>query len=133
MVDQLKGYYITRSKLCRWIMVVLSYMLDKVGFNGKTVQCWKNNSNISSTSSYDFNQNLEKTLALQYVQRRRLNGLASSVQLRIKIFLRVALLVDEPLAKLERRFTGTGQRRRCQLHMTNCPTKTEKEQYQKIS
>ena len=65
-------------------------------------------------------------MALQYVQRRSLNGLASSVQLRIKMLLGTALLVDEPLPKVERRFTGTGQRRRYQLHMTNCTTKTKK-------
>ena len=47
------------------------------------------------------------------------------MQLKIKLFLGTALLVDEPVPKVERRFRGTGQRRRCQLHMANCYTKTE--------
>ena len=47
------------------------------------------------------------------------------MQLKIKMFLGTALLVDEPVPKVERRFTGIGQRRRSQLHMANCHTKTE--------
>ena len=43
------------------------------------------------------------------------------------MFLGTALLVDESVPKGERRFTGTGQKRRCQLHMANCHTKKEKE------
>ena len=49
-------------------------------------------------------------LALPHVQRRSLNGLASSVQLKKQIFLGTALLVDEPVPKVERRFTESGQR-----------------------
>ena len=45
----------------------------------------------------------------------------------IKMFLETALLVDDPVPKVERRFTGTGKSRRCQLHMANCHTKTEKD------
>ena len=109
-------------------MVVLSYMLDTARINGKTVCCLKNDSDISSTSSYDFSWNLATALALSHVQQRSLNGLASSVQLKKKkIFLGTALLVDEPVPKVERRFTGTGQNRRFQLHMANCQTKTEKD------
>ena len=63
--------------------------------------------------------NLAKSLALPYVQRRSLNGQESSVQLKIKMFLGTTLLVEEPVPNVERRFTGTGQRRRCQLHMAN--------------
>ena len=127
IADQLNDYTTTRSKSCRWVMVALSYMLDTARVNGKTVWCLKNDSDISSTSSYDFSWNLAKALALPHVQRRSLNGLASSVQLKIKMFLGTALLVDEPVPKVERRFTGTGQRRRCQLHMANCHTKKEKD------
>ena len=87
----------------------------------------ENDSNISSTSSYDFSWNLEKGLALRHIQKTSLNGLESRVQLKIKMFLGTGLLVDEPVPKIERRFTGTGKRRRCQLHMTNCHTKTEKD------
>ena len=36
------------------------------------------------------------------------------------MFLVTALSVDEPVPKVERRFTGTGQRRRCHLDMANC-------------
>ena len=59
IVDQLNDYYTTRSCLalplpCRWVMVALSYMLDTTRVNGKTVWCFKNDSDISSTSSYDF-------------------------------------------------------------------------------
>ena len=36
--------------------------------------------------------------------------MASSVQLKINMFLGKALLVDEPVPKVERRFTETGQR-----------------------
>ena len=127
MVDQLNDYYTTRSKSCRLVMVVLLYMLDTARVNGKTVWCLKNDSDISSTSSYDFSWNLAKALALPYVQRRSLNGLASSVKLKMKMFLGTALLVDEPVLKVERRFTGIPQRRRCQLHMANHYTKKGKD------
>ena len=43
------------------------------------------------------------------------------------MFLGTALLLDEPVPKVERRFTGIGQRRRCQLYMTNCHTKKKKD------
>ena len=116
----------TRSKSCCWVMVALSHTLDTARVNGKTVWCLKIDTDILSTSSYDFSWNLAKALALSHVHRRNLNGLASSVQLKIKIFLGTLVLVDEPVQKVERRFAETGQRRRCQLHMTNCHTKTEK-------
>ena len=45
----------------------------------------------------------------------------------MKVFLGKALLVDEPVPKVKRRFTGNGQRRRCQLRMANCHTKIEKD------
>ena len=125
IVDQLNYYYTTRSKSCRWVMVALSYMLDTARDNGKIVWCLKNYSDISSTSSYNFSWNFAKALAVPYAQRRSLNGLVSSMQLKIKMFLGTALLVDEPVPKVERRFTGIGQRRRSQLHMANCHTKTE--------
>ena len=108
IVDQLNDYCTTRSNFCRWVMVALLYMLDTARVNGKTVWCLKNNSDISSTSSYDFRWILAKVLALPHVQQRSLNGLASSVQLKIKMFLGTALLVDVPVPKVERRFTGTG-------------------------
>ena len=84
-------------------------MLNTARVNGKTMWCVKNDSDVSSISSYDFSWNLAKALALQRIQRRSLNGLASSVQLKIKMFLETALLVDEPVPKVERRFTGTGK------------------------
>ena len=59
-VDQLNDYYTTGSKSCRWVMVALSYMLDRARVNGKTVWCLKNDSDTSSTSSYDFSRNLPK-------------------------------------------------------------------------
>ena len=89
-------------------MVALLYMLDTARVNEKIVWCLKNDSDILSTPSYDFSRNLTKALALPHVQRRNLNGLASSVQLKIKMFLGTALLVDEPVPKVEKRFTGTG-------------------------
>ena len=125
MVDQMNDYYTTRSKSCRWVMSALLYMLDTARVNGKSVGCLKNDSDISSTSSYDFSWSSVKALALPHIQRRSLNGLAFSVQLKIKMFFGAARLLDEPLSKVERRFTGTGQRRRCQLHMANCHTNTE--------
>ena len=82
---------------------------------------------ISSTVSYDFSWNLAKALVLSHVQRRSLNGLVSSVKLKMKMFLGTAVLVDEPVPKVEKRFTGTGQGRKCQLHIANCHTKTEKD------
>ena len=86
-VDQLNDYYTTRWKSCRWVMVALSYVLDTTRGNGKTMWCFKNDSDISSTSGYDFSWNLAKAMALPHVQRRSLNGLASSVQLRMNIIL----------------------------------------------
>ena len=86
-----------------------------------------NDSNISTTSSCDLSWNLAKALALPHVQQRSLNSLAYSVQFKMKIFAGTAFLVDEPVPKVEKRFTGTEQRRRCQLHMANCHTETEKD------
>ena len=106
---------------------IASSMLDTPRVNRKTVWCLKNDLDISSTSSYDFSWNLIKALALPHAQRKIFNGLASSVQLKIKMFLGTVLLVDEPVPKVERRFVGTGQRRRCRLHMANCHKKTEKD------
>ena len=48
-------------------------------------------------------------LALPHEQRRSLNGFASSVQLKIKMFLGTALLVDEPVRQVEKKFIGTGE------------------------
>ena len=126
IVYHLNDHCTARSKSYCWVMVALSYMLYTARFNWKTVWCLKNDSDISSTSSYDFDWNLAKALALPHVQRQSLNDVAPSVQLKIKIFLETALLVDEPIPKVERRFTGTGQRGRCQSPMTNCHTTTEK-------
>ena len=109
IVDQLNDYYTTRSKSYRWVMVALSHMSDTDRVIGKTVSSLKNDSDISSTSSYDFSWNLKKALALPNVQQISLNGLASSVQLEIKMFLRTVVLVDEPVPKVEKRFTGTGK------------------------
>ena len=110
IVDQLNDYYTTRSKFYRWVMVALSYMLDTAKVSGKTVWCFQNDSDISSTSSSQLSWNLAKALALPYAQQKILNGLESSVQLKIKMFLGTAQLVDEPVPKVERGFTGTGQR-----------------------
>ena len=124
IVDHLNDCYTTRLKSCCWVMVALSHVLDTAKVNGKTMWCLKNDSDISSTSLYDFSWNLAKALALPHVQRRSLNGLVSSVQSRIKMFLCNGFLADEPAPKVERRFTGTESRRRCQLHITNFQTKT---------
>ena len=94
-------------------MVTLSHVLDTAKVNGKTMWCLKNDSDISSTSLYDFSWNLAKALALPHVQRRSLNGLVSSVRSRIKCFYVTVFLADEPAPKEERRFTGTESRRRC--------------------
>ena len=106
---------------------IASCMLDTPRVNRKTVWCLKNDLDISNTSSYDFSWNLIKAMTLPHAQRKILNGLASSVQLKIRMFLGTGLLVDEPVPKVERRFVGTGQRRRCQLQMANCHKMTEKD------
>ena len=49
------------------------------------------------------------------------------MQLKVKMFLGKALLVDEPAPKVEGRFAGTAQWRRCQLQMANCQTKKKKD------
>ena len=106
-------------------MVALSYMLDTTRGNGKTVSCFKNDSDISSTSGYDFGWNLTKAMALPHVQRRSLNGLASSVQLRMKIIL-------GPVPKVERSFTGTGQEKMSIIH-GQFPHKDRKGKWPKIN
>ena len=68
IVYQLNVYYTTRSKSCHWAMVAISHMLDTARVNEKIVWCLKNDSDISSTSSYDFSWNLAKALALTHVQ-----------------------------------------------------------------
>ena len=70
IVEQLKNYYSTRSKSCRWVIVALSYMVDTARVNGKTVWCLNNDSDISSTPSYDFSWNLAKALALPHVIKK---------------------------------------------------------------
>ena len=129
IVDQLNDYYTTRSKSCCWVTVVLSY----ARVNGKTMWCLKNDPDISSTSSNDFSWNLAKALALLHVQRRSLNGLASSVQLKINMFLGTTLLVDEPVPKVERRLTGTGHRRKYQFTHGQLSHKHRKGQCPKIN
>ena len=106
-------------------------MLDTASVKGKTVYGLKNDSDISSTSSYDFSWNLAKALAFPHAQHGSLNGLVSSVQLKIKMFLGKALLVDEPLPKVERRFAGTGQK----MSITHCqlPHKDSNGQCPKIN
>ena len=106
-------------------MVALSYMLDTTRGNGKTVSCFKNDSDISSTSGYDFGWNLTKAMALPHVQRRSLNGLASSVQLRMKIIL-------GSVPKVERSFTGTGQEKMSIIH-GQFPHKDRKGKWPKIN
>ena len=95
--------------------------------------CLKNDSDISCTSSYEFSWNLEKVLPLPHIQRKSLNGLASSVQLEIKMFLETVLLVDEPVSKVEKRFTGTQQGRRYQIHMASCHTMAETDNAPKLT
>ena len=101
IADQLNDYYTTRSRSCRFVMVTLLYILVTPRVSEKSVWCLKNDSDISSTSSYDFSWNLAKSLALPYVQQRILNVLASSVQFKIKMFVGTALLVDETVPKVE--------------------------------
>ena len=101
IADQLNDYYTTRSRSCRCVMVALLYILVTPRVSEKSVWCLKNDSDISSTSSYDFSWNLAKPLALPYVQQRILNVLASSVQFKIKMFVGIALLVDETVPKVE--------------------------------
>ena len=100
---------------------------------GKLCGCLKNDSDISKTFSYDISWDLAKVLTPPHVQQRSLNGLASGVQLKIKMFLGTVLLLDWPVPKVERRFTGTGERRRWQLHMVNCHTKTERDNVPKLN
>ena len=114
-------------------MVVLSYMLATARVNGKTVWCLKNDLDISSTSSYDFSWNLAKVLALSHVQRWSLNGLASSVQLKINMFLGTALLIDESVTKLERRFTETEIKEKMSITPGQLPHKDRKGQCLKIN
>ena len=113
IINQLNDYYTTRSKSFLWVMVVLSHMLDMARVNEKTLWYWKNDLDISSTSSYNFSWNFAKSLALLHGQQKRC----------FKLFLLTVLLVDKPVPKVERRFTVTGQMRSCDLHMANYHTK----------
>ena len=69
IVNQLNDCYTTRLNSCYWVMVALSCILDTARVNGKSVWCQKIDSDISSTSSYNFSWNLAKALALPHVQR----------------------------------------------------------------
>ena len=77
-------------------MVALWYILNTARGMRK-LWCLKSDSDISSTSFCDFSWNLAKALALPHVQQRSLNGLVSSMQLKIKMFLGIVLKVDEPV------------------------------------
>ena len=77
-------------------MVALWYILNTARGMRK-LWCLKSDSDISSTSSCDFSWNLAKALALPHVQQRSLNGLVSSMQLKIKVFLGIVLKADEPV------------------------------------
>ena len=89
-------YYTTRLKSCHWVMVAPWYILNTARGMRK-LWCLKSDSDISSTSSCDFSWNLAKALALPHVQQRSLNGLVSSMQLKIQMFLGIVLKVDEPV------------------------------------
>ena len=76
---------------------------------GKSVSCLKNKMRISKKSSYDFGWELGKRLAMPHVQSRSLNGLKSSMQWKIKMFLGTAFEVEQPLSKVEQRHKCTGK------------------------
>ena len=116
-----------KSQIMRRVMVALFYMLNTARVNGKNVWCLKNQMEILKKSSYNFGWELAKRLAMPHVQNRRLNGMKSSVQWEIKIFLGTAFKTEESLPKVEQRHKCTGKRRRCEIHMMNCQSKKEKD------
>ena len=99
-------------------LVALSYMLHTARVNGKTVWCLKNDSGISSISSYDFSlgsstwttKKFEWLCIQRAVENKDVSWNSS--------FSRWASTASRE--KIHR------NRRRCQLHIANCHTKTEK-------
>ena len=85
---------------------------------------------ISKQNSYDFVWELGKRMAMPHVQRRSLNGLKSSVQWKMKMFLGTAFEVEEPLLKVEQQHKCPRKRRRCKIHMMNCKIRKKKIWYQ---
>ena len=76
-------------------------MCDTSRVNGKTIWCLKHKEDILRFSSYEFGWNLAKSLALPHVRRPKLHGLTSMVQLKMKMFLGIALEVSEPVTNIE--------------------------------
>ena len=75
-------------------MVALFYMLDTSRVNEKTISCLKHKEDILKFSSYDFGWNLAKAYALPDVCREKLHSLMSTVPLKMKMFVRIALEVS---------------------------------------
>ena len=128
IVDQLNDYYTTRSKSCRSVMVVLSCMLDTARVNGKTVWCLKNDSDISSTSTYHFSWNFEKAW-LFYMHNKEVWMTWHPACSWKKFFSWNSAFsrwaTPESREKIHRNCITT------QLHMVNCHTKTEKDKVPK--
>ena len=96
-------------------MVALFFMLNIFRINGITISCLKQKEDISKFSSYDFRWNLAKALAFSHVLRQKLYALTSVVQLKMKIFLGIALEVPEPVPNIENKYESTNKWKRCKI------------------
>ena len=75
-------------------------MLGSSRVNEKTISCLKDKEDMSNLSS-DFRWILVKALAISHICRQNLHGLTSMVQLKMKMFLEIALKVPDPVSNIE--------------------------------
>ena len=108
-------------------MVARSYILDTFRVNGKTIWCLKHKEYISNLSTFDFRSNLGKALVLVCACWQKLDGLTSIIELKIKIFLGIALKVTESAQNFENRYQCTDKRKRGKVQENNCQSKSEKD------
>ena len=105
LLMMVNDYNTTREKSCPWVMVVLFYNLT---LWSKTIWSLKHKEDVSKFSSYNFVWNLAR--ALSHVLRRKLNGLTSMMQLKMKMFLRIVLKVPKQVSNIENRYQWTDKR-----------------------
>ena len=75
IVDQLNDYHTCRSRIFRWDVVVLFYMLDTIRVNSKTIWCIKQGLHVQKFKSFDFAWELAMQLIKPFIRSRNINGL----------------------------------------------------------
>ena len=79
--DQKVESYSVKPKSRKWTIGVFSYILDMTSINAKTVLLLnkKENPRARDTSAFMFSFKISKTLSIQFIETRSVNGLSHTV------------------------------------------------------